>query len=417
MTSMGFSVGVLILVIMVFVGGFLYLQYYTVSGQNSDLRKTLNATEVDNAQLHSQLSSLQQLVTSLQVKIDELQALIPTEKLSISSAYAANASGGVWAVNLVGLNNGSAAASISQILVNGSTITGSWMGCAGSGCSLSSVTSLNVSALSSFSIRFSISTSAYTSGQTIDVRVVTAASSYLVQVVLPGASVQGESISVNVANATAITSPVAGWAVMIAGRNTALSSVLFEQIQINGVPVPDAIGVSVNGSAPAAFANASVSSGGTFAFVINLPAAGFSNLTFTKGQTIEVRLVTARGSYPQQVKLSASTQYEDVQVNTAYAVASGSGSWAVVIGGLNAGTGAATVQQIQVNGQAAGSLSGGIVMSSLVNGDVVSYPGTIIPAGATFNYIITVFGVSAGQTIQVKIITAQGTYPVQVPTS
>ena len=58
-----------------------------------------------------------------------------------------------------------------------------------------------------------------------------------------------------------------------------------------------------------------------------------------------------------------------------------------------------------------------MVMSSMVNGDMVDYPGNIIPAGVSFTYVISVFDVSAGQAIQIKIVTAQGTYPLTVPTS
>jgi hypothetical protein len=418
MASVAVSIGVFALVVMLFIGGYTYWQYYTVSSENSDLRKTLNATDVDNVQLRSQLNSLQQQVTSLQAKVDSLEAAGGSEKLNISSAFAYGPSGGSWEVQLLGLDNGSAAASINQILVNGGPVAGGWRGCAGDGCgTYANVTSLSVPAGSPYTIRFSVSTSTHSSGQTIDVRVVTAQTSYRVLLVLPGTSNLSESMSVYVANATAITSPAAGWAVMISGRNTAPGPLLFNQIQVNGLPLPSKINVSVNGNATGPFVNASISAGDTFTFAMNLSAAGFGNLTFTTGQTIEVRLVTTQGSYPLQVLLPASTQYEDLQVSTGYAVASGSGNWAVVIGGYNAGTAAATVQQIQVNGQMAGSMGGAMVMSSLVNSDEVAYPGTVIPVGATFNYVITVSGVSAGQTIQVKIVTAQGSYPVQVVTS
>jgi hypothetical protein len=224
-------------------------------------------------------------------------------------------------------------------------------------------------------------------------------------------------MSVYVANATVITPPAAGWAVLISGRNTAPGPILFNQIQVNGLSLPSKINVSVNGNATGPFVNASIPAGGTFTFAMNLSAAGFGNLTFTTGQTVEVRLVSTQGSYPLQVLLTPTTQYENLQMSAGYAVASGSGSWAIDIGGYNAGTAAATVQQIQVNGQMAGSMGGAMVMSSLVNGEIVDYPGTIVPAGASFNYVITVFGVSAGQTIQVKIVTAQGSYSLQVPTS
>ncbi len=417
MASMAVSIGVFALVVMLFVAGLAFWQYYTVSSDNSELRKTLNATQVDDAQLRAQVNSLQQQVTSLQAKISELEAAGGSEKLNISSAFA-GISGGTWEVQLQGLDNGSAAASINQLLVNGGPVAGGWRGCVGDGCGLySNVTSLSVPVGYSFTIRFSLSTSTYSSGQTVDIRVITAQSSYRVLLVLPGGSVYSESMSVYVANATAITSPATSWALMIAGRNTAPSNISLNKIQINGVTLPSAVNVSVNGNTTGSFVNASVPAGDTFTLALNLTAAGFGNLTFTTGQTIEVTLVTAQGSYPLQVLLPASTQYEDLQVNTGYAVSSGSGNWAVVIGGYNAGTNAATVQQVQVNGQMVGSLGGAMMMSSLVNGEMVSYPGTVIPAGATFNYVMTVFGVSAGQTIQVEIVTLQSSYPVQVPTS
>jgi hypothetical protein len=416
MASIALSVGVLVIVLMVFVGGYTYWQYYTVSSENSNLRKTLNATEVDNAQLRSQLNSLQQQVNSLQAKVNQLEAAGGSEKLNISSAFAASPSGGFWGIQLLGQDNGSAAASINQILVNGGPVAGGWAGCVGSSCPASNVTSLSVSAGSSFTVRFGVSTSTYSAGQTIDVRVVTGQSSYRVQVVLPGTSGQSESISVYVANATAIASP-AGWAVTVAGRNTASLPISFNRILINGVALPSTINVSVNGNTAGPFAVASVPVGSTFTLAMNLSAAGFGSLTFTKGQTIEVKLASAQGSYPLQVLLPASTQYENLQVSTGYAVASGSGSWAVIIGGYNAGTAPATVQQILVNGQAAGGMGGAMVMSSMVDGDIVSFPGTVIPAGATFNYVLTVLSVSSGQSIQVKIVTAQGSYSVSIPTS
>ncbi len=417
MASIGVSIGVFALVVMLFVAGYTFWQYYTVSSQNSDLQKTLNATEVDDAQLRAQVNSLQQQVTLLQAKVSELEAAGGSEKLNISSAYASSPSGGFWAVNLIGLDNGTATSSINQVLVNGGPVAGGWMGCAGSSCSPSTMTSLAVPAGSAFLLRFSISTSTYSSGQTVDVRVVTAQSSYRVLVVLPGASVQSESMSVYVANATAITSPATSWTLTIAGRNTASSNISFSKMQINGLALPSTLNVSVNGNATGPFVSALVPAGDAFTFAMNLTAAGFGNLTFTTGETINLTLVTSQGSYALQVLLPASAQSEDLQVSTGYAVASGSGNWAVVIGGYNAGTAAATVQEIQVNGQMAGSLGGAMVMSSMVNADIVSYPGTVISAGATFNFVMSVSGVSPGQTIQVRIITAQGTYPVQVPTS
>ncbi|HVP23107.1 MAG TPA: hypothetical protein VMS77_04270 [Conexivisphaerales archaeon] len=417
MASMALSIGVFAVVVMLFVAGFAFWQYYTVSSENSDLRKTLNATQVDNTQLRSQVNSLQQQVTSLQSKVNELEAAGGSEKLNISSATAMSLDRGGWEVNLTGLNSGSANATINQILVNGGPTNESWLACAGDGCTVANATSLVVLPGSSFTVLFHVEAPPSSFGQTVDVRVATTAGSYRVEVVLPGGNVQSESISVYVANATATTSPATSWALAIAGRNTASSNISFNKIEVNGVTVPTTVNVSVNGNTAGPFVNASVSAGNGFTIALNLTATGFGNLTFTTGQTINLTLVTGRGSYHMQVLLPASAQYENLQVSTSYAVASGSGNWAVIVGGYNAGTSPATVQQVLVNGQVAGSLGGAMVMSSMVDADMVSYPGTLIPAGSTFNYIISVFGVSAGQSIQVKIVTAQGTYPVAVPTS
>lgn len=416
MASMAVSIGVFALVVMLFVAGFALWQYYTVSSDNSNLRKTLNATQVDDAQLRAQVNSLQQQVSSLQTKVDQLEAAGGSERLNFSSAFVAVTSTGVWTVRLAGSNNGTAAATVNQIIVNGAPIT-EWWACTVNGCPFENITSLAIPTTSAFDIRFNLSAPAYSSGEMVDVRLVTTQSSYRVLLTLPGSNVQSESIYILKANATAMGSPVSGWTIRIAGQNTAPSPILFNQIQVNEVPIPATLNVTVDDNVTAPFVNASVPAGDMFSFEMNLTKAGFGGLTFSTGQTVTVTLVSTQGSYPLQVLLPASSDYEDLQISSGYAVASGSGNWAVVISGYNTGTAPATVQQILVNGQMAGSLGGAMVMSSLVNGNMVDYPGTVMPAGATFNYIITVFGVSAGQTIQVKIVTGQATYSVQVPTS
>ena len=95
------------------------------------------------------------------------------EKLEIRTAYASGS--GPWTVYMSGANTGTADITIVQITINGRPISGvtlQWTVGTGDGATTGSSTPIGIEAGKNFELQLTIPTTGYTSGQTIEVALI-----------------------------------------------------------------------------------------------------------------------------------------------------------------------------------------------------------------------------------------------------
>jgi hypothetical protein len=277
--------------------GFMYLQFTGLSNQVAELQ---NSMILDQSRLENQTqlqNQTQSMINTLQASVEGVlnDTALPNDGVfAITSAYATGS--GPWNVTLIGLNLQKTVMTVTQILVGGTAYTGT---------AAPYILPLAFQPWTTFHISFilnSVSSGSYSAGMSIPIMLSTSSgSAYSTTVTLPPPDPQQGEKPVVTAYPTAGATPD----LVISVTNSGSSTISVAQVQVDGIPVPNAfysvdVGAAFTGTGPWELGPGAT---GTFTMyhgeVIGPAPCGMG---FIDGMSYPIALVTAAGNvYPSAI--------------------------------------------------------------------------------------------------------------------